>query len=97
MMRTPTYEVERSSGLASAPAGWRVSCARYRYLGFPGGLASRTDEILFISPTATAEGRIYNEEPNSLNLDCGKVLGGPRADSHIVQFVIVTIGWLTKT
>lgn len=62
----------------------------YRYLGFPGGLASSTNELLFISPTATTDGRIYNEEPNSLYMDCGTVLGGPRADSHILQFVIVT-------
>jgi hypothetical protein len=62
----------------------------YRYVGFPGGMASSRDALVFISPTATAEGRIYREEPNSLYLDCGAVLGGPRADSHILQFVIVT-------
>ena len=62
----------------------------YRYLGFPGGLASNSDELLVISPTATAEGRIYQEEPNSLYMDCGTVIARPRADSHVLQFVIVT-------
>lgn len=62
----------------------------YRSFGFPGSLASNSDALLFISPTATAEGRIYAEVPNSDYLDCGTVLGGPRADTHIVQFVIVT-------
>lgn len=62
----------------------------YTYFGFPGGLATSTDDLLFISPTATAEGRIYAEEPNSLYLDCGRVLGGPRADTHILQFALVT-------
>lgn len=62
----------------------------YEYLGFPGGLASHTDELLFVSPTATAEGRIYDDEANSVYLDCGTVLGRPRADTHILQFVLMT-------
>ena len=62
----------------------------YRYLGFPGGLASDPDEMLFISPTATAEGRIYDDEPNSRYLDCGSVMARARADTHILQFVLVT-------
>lgn len=63
----------------------------YRYFGFPGALASDEDELLFISPTATANGRIYDEEPNSQYLDCGTAVGArPRADSHVLQFVLMT-------
>lgn len=63
----------------------------YRYLGFPGSLASNSDELLFISPSAVAEGRIYDDAPNSTYLDCGRGIGATaRADSHVVQFVIMT-------
>ena len=62
----------------------------YQYFGFPGALASDTDQLVFISPAATAQGRIYQEEPNSLYLDCGTLLDGPRADTHLVQFAIMT-------
>lgn len=63
----------------------------YRYLGFPGNLATNADELLFISPSATAEGRIYDEAPNSAYLDCGTGIGATkRADSHIVQFALIT-------
>jgi len=63
----------------------------YGYLGFPGNLATNSDELLFISPSATAEGRIYDDAPNSSYLDCGRGVGATaRADSHIVQFALVT-------
>lgn len=62
----------------------------YRYLGFPGSRASNSDELFFISPTATAEGRIYDDALNSQYLDCGIVMARPRADTHILQFVLVT-------
>ena len=63
----------------------------YRYLGFPGNLATNSDGLIFISPSAMAEGRIYDDAPNSAYLDCGRGVGAtPRADSHIVAFTIVT-------
>ena len=63
----------------------------YEYFGFPGGLASNQDGLVFISPTATAEGRIYEEAPNSDFLDCGATVGArQRADTHIVQFAVIT-------
>ena len=62
----------------------------YGRLGFPGGLASNRDELLFISPSARAEGRIYEDEPNSNYLDCGRGIAGPRADSYVLEFAIVT-------
>jgi len=62
----------------------------YEHLGFPGGLASNQDDLLFISPTARAEGRIYPDERNSDYLDCGRGTSGPRADSYILEFVVVT-------
>lgn len=62
----------------------------YRLLGFPGSLASSSDELLFISPSARAEGRIYEDERNSAYLDCGRGTTGPRADTYLLQFVVVT-------
>ena len=62
----------------------------YQYLGFPGSLASNSEDLVFISPAATAEGRIYPDELNSAYLDCGTVMARPRADSHVLQFVLVT-------
>ena len=62
----------------------------YRQVGFPGGLASNSEELLFFSPSARAEGRIYAEERNSEYLDCGTGIAGPRADSQLLEFVIVT-------
>jgi hypothetical protein len=62
----------------------------YGRLGFPGSLASSRDDLLFISPSASAEGRIYEGERNSEYLDCGWGTTGPRADSYLLRFVIVT-------
>ena len=62
----------------------------YQQLGFAGSLASSQDEILFISPGLRAEGRIYEDEPNSEYLDCGQGTTGARADSYLLEFVLVT-------
>jgi hypothetical protein len=63
----------------------------YGFFGFPGSLTSDRNQMLFISPNARAEGRIYNDAANSQYLDCGTAMGAtPRADTHVVEFAIIT-------
>jgi len=53
-------------------------------------LATNSSDLVFISPSAQAIGRIYLEALDSEFLDCGVGLTGPIADTHMVQFAIVT-------
>jgi hypothetical protein len=62
----------------------------YEQLGFEGSPASSPDQLLVISPTLRAETRIYENERNSEYLDCGQGMTGPRADSYLLEFVLVT-------
>jgi len=62
----------------------------YGYLGFPGALATNSEDLVFISPTATAEGPIYEGERNSSYLDCGTGTARPRADTDVLRFAVVT-------
>jgi hypothetical protein len=71
---------------------WAVLPAVYQELGLPGAAATNTpDARVFITPHMRIRGALFTGRRNSEFLDCGVGNSGvPRADTHSVNFLVIT-------
>lgn len=75
---------------APVEAVWRAVPEVFKQLGYPGAAATNASDRIFMTPGMQIRGRLYEGESNSKYIDCGIAIAGQRADSHEVQFVIIT-------
>jgi hypothetical protein len=70
---------------------WRVLPSTFQSLRFPAKPSVYPDEHAYVTPFLKIEHRLYEDEPNSLYLDCGHTAGAvPAADAYQVIFAILT-------
>lgn len=76
----------------TAEQAWAVLPAVYRELGLPGAAATNTpDARVFITPHMRIRGALFTGRRNSEFLDCGVGNTGiPRADTHSINFIVIT-------
>ena len=69
---------------------WDVLPNAFRDLGYSGGRSAREGERIFLTPSLTIKGRLYEGELNSDYLDCGRTAAGQfAADVYEVRFAIL--------
>lgn len=76
--------------LAPVDTVWAELPGTFTDLGYMGGPSTRAGERLFVTPSMTIQGRLYDGEFNSEYFDCGRTsTGTPAADDYEVNFAIL--------
>ena len=74
---------------APVEAVWAALPDAFIALGFPGGPSAR-GERMYLTPSMTVRGALYQGELNSVYLDCGRTAaGGLAADVYAINFAIL--------
>jgi hypothetical protein len=76
---------------APVEAVWAALPNVFADLGYPGGPSARAEERVYLTPPMKVRGLLYQGEPNSVYLDCGRTpAGAPTADVYPITFAILS-------
>jgi hypothetical protein len=70
---------------------WAVLPDAFKDLGYPGGPRTGGGDLIYLTPPLKVNDRLYQEDANSLYLNCGSTsAGAPVADKYQVVFAILS-------